>query len=129
LQVTWQKFIGTTMLLYGLINPIGVIPMYLNLVQDCGDTKSRHIIAVASFAVACLLVCAAMFGQEILHFFSVGLDDFRIAGGLLALFIAFNMFQAHYGGLVQTFEDVWKRIFTVLRSHRWHSLCSSDPPK
>lgn len=37
-----------------------------------------------------------MFGKEILAFFNVGLDDFRIAGGLLVLVIAFEMFQAQY---------------------------------
>jgi multiple antibiotic resistance protein len=104
-RVTWQKFIGTTMLLYGLINPIGVIPIYLNLVQESADVKSKRVIAVAAVAVACLLICAAIFGQEILNFFNVGLDDFRIAGGLLALFISFEMFQAHYGGFMQTFEE------------------------
>ena len=103
--MTWQKFIGTTMLLYGLINPIGVIPIYLNLVHETGEVKSQRSIAVASAAVACLLICATIFGQEILNFFNVGLDDFRIAGGLLALFIAFDMFQAHYGGFMQTFEE------------------------
>jgi MarC family membrane protein len=36
-----------------------------------------------------------------LGFFNVGLDDFRIAGGLLALLIAFEMFQAQYGTFVQ----------------------------
>ena len=45
------------------------------------------------------------FGEQILTFFNVGLDDFRIAGGLLALFIAFEMFQAHYGDLIQTIEE------------------------
>jgi len=104
-HVTWHRFIGTTMLLYGLINPIGVIPIYMSLVQEAKDIKAQRIIAVASAAVACLLICAAIFGQEILDFFNVGLDDFRIAGGLLALFIAFEMFQAHYGGFMQTIEE------------------------
>ncbi|HVV72757.1 MAG TPA: MarC family protein [Verrucomicrobiae bacterium] len=104
-MVTWHRLIGTTMLLYGLINPIGVIPFYINLVNGARDSKAPRIIGVASLAVACLLICAALLGQEILNFFNVGLDDFRIAGGLLALFIAFEMFQAHYGGFMQTLEE------------------------
>jgi len=48
---------------------------------------------------------AAMLGKQILTFFNVGLDDFRIAGGLLALFIAFEMFQAHYGGFMQSVDE------------------------
>lgn len=41
-----------------------------------------------------------MFGKEILAFFNVGLDDFRIAGGLLVLVIAFEMFQPQYGKFI-----------------------------
>jgi multiple antibiotic resistance protein len=67
--------------------------------------RAQRILLTASLAVACLLVVAARFGAEILSFFSVGLDDFRIAGGILALVIAFEMFQAHYGGFLQTIEE------------------------
>jgi multiple antibiotic resistance protein len=93
------------MLLYGLINPIGVIPIYMHLIRKTPDVQAHRIIALASVAVACLLIAAAMFGRQILEVFNVGIDDFRIAGGLLALFIAFEMFQAHYGGFIQTIEE------------------------
>jgi small neutral amino acid transporter SnatA (MarC family) len=42
----------------------------------------------ASVAVVSLLVVAAVLGKQILSFFNVGLDDFRISGGLLALVAA-----------------------------------------
>lgn len=103
--MSWNRFIGVTLLLYGLINPIGVIPIYLKLVGHAQSVKAHRILLTASLAVVCLLVAAAFFGEQILNFFNVGLDDFRIAGGLLALFIAFEMFQAHYGDLIQTIEE------------------------
>jgi multiple antibiotic resistance protein len=103
--VTWNRFIGISILLFGLINPIGVIPIYGELIQKVRIVRAHRIIVTASVAVACLLIAAALFGEEILKFFNVGLDDFRIAGGLLALFIAFEMFQAHYGDLIQTLEE------------------------
>src|SRR3954447_20626802 len=87
-RVAWNKFVGITMLLYGLINPVGVIPIYMSLIRRTADVQAHRIIALASVAVACLLIIAAMFGRQILAFFNVGLDDFRVAGGLLALFIA-----------------------------------------
>jgi multiple antibiotic resistance protein len=100
-----NKFVGITMLLYGLINPIGVIPIYMHLIRKTADVRAHRIIALASAAVACLLISAGLFGRQILAFFNVGIDDFRIAGGLLALVIAFQMFQAHYGGFIQTIEE------------------------
>jgi multiple antibiotic resistance protein len=100
-----NELVGTTMLLYGLINPIGVVPVYLNLVQRVSRQRAHRIILVAAVAVACLLAAAAAMGRQILSFFNVGLDDFRIAGGLLALVIAFEMFRAHYGAFTQTLEE------------------------
>ncbi len=103
--MAWNKFVGITMLLYGLINPIGVIPIYLHLIRQTADVRAHRIIVLASVAVAGLLIATTLFGRQILEFFNVGVDDFRIAGGLLALFIAFEMFQAHYGGFMQTLEE------------------------
>lgn len=103
--MAWNKFVGITMLLYGLINPIGVIPIYLNLIRQTADVLAHRIIVLAAVAVAGLLIATTLFGRQILEFFNVGVDDFRIAGGLLALFIAFEMFQAHYGGFMQTLEE------------------------
>lgn len=100
-----NKLIGISTLLYGLINPIGVIPIYLGLVRQSNETKAHLIVLTASVAVALLLISAVAFGRQIPAFFSVGLDDFRIAGGLLALCIAFEMFQARYGGFMQTREE------------------------
>ena len=100
-----NAMIGTTMLLYGLINPIGVVPIYLSLVRRIPAERAHRIIIVAALTVATLLAAAAAFGREILGFFNVGMDDFRIAGGLLTLVIAFEMFRAHYGSFTQTLEE------------------------
>jgi multiple antibiotic resistance protein len=99
-----NRFIGLAMLLYSLSNPVGVIPIFLGLTKN-RQMHRVQIVAAAALAVACLLCVSAIIGERMLRFFDVGLDDFRIAGGLLALFIAFEMFQAHYGGFMQTVEE------------------------
>ena len=100
-----NSFIGVTALLYSLSNPIGVIPIFLKYINHSKNVRSHRIILIATSTVATLLCVAALFGREVLAFFDVGLDNFRIAGGLLALFIAFEMFQARYGGIIQTSEE------------------------
>ena len=100
-----NEFVGATTLLYALANPIGVVPIFLGLTHGLHGRTTIKTIAVACVAVAAFLSVSALFGRGILAFFNVGLDDFRIAGGLFALFIAFEMFQAHYGGFMQTSEE------------------------
>lgn len=103
--MAWNKFIGITMLLYALTNPVGVIPIFLALTRQAGSIKTHRIILLACAAVAVFFVGSAMLGKEILQFFNVGLDDFRIAGGLLALVIAFEMFQAQYGKFIPRADE------------------------
>jgi multiple antibiotic resistance protein len=101
----WNEFIGITTLLYALANPVGVIPIFLGFTRHPKIVKVKRIIMMASVAVAAFLILSALLGKQILAFFNVGLDDFRIAGGLLALFIAFEMFQTKYSGFMQTLEE------------------------
>lgn len=103
--MAWNKFVGITMLLYALTNPVGVIPIFLGLTRKSQHIKAHRIILLASAAVAVFLTGSVLLGKQILDFFNIGLDDFRIAGGLLALFIAFEMFQAHYGGFMQSVDE------------------------
>jgi len=99
--MAWNQFIGITMLLYALSNPIGAVPVFLAMTRQAGSVKTHRVIILASAAVAIFFVGSIVLGKEILSFFNVGLDDFRIAGGLLALVIAFEMFQTQHGKLLQ----------------------------
>ena len=94
--MAWNQFIGITMLLFALTNPVGAIPIFLAMTRQAGSVKTHRIIILASAAVAIFFVGSIVLGKEILSFFNVGLDDFRIAGGLLALVIAFEMFQTQH---------------------------------
>lgn len=100
-----NEFVGITSLLYALANPVGVIPIFLSLLDRLNEPRSRRIALVASAWVTGLLSLSILLGRQTLDFFNVGIDDFRIAGGLFALFIAFEMFQAHYGGFMQTMDE------------------------
>jgi multiple antibiotic resistance protein len=100
--MAWNQFVGITMLLYALTNPVGAIPIFSSMTRRAGSVNRHRIIILACTAVAIFFVGAALLlGKEILAFFDVGLDDFRIAGGLLAIVIALEMFQAQYGKFIQ----------------------------
>ena len=102
-----NEFFGIVALLYALTNPIGVIPIFLGFTKQLqhNSIKPLRPVVMASVAVALFLVFSAVFGKEVLALFNLGLDEFRVAGGLLALCIAFEMFQAHYGGFMQTSDE------------------------
>ncbi|WP_262359220.1 YchE family NAAT transporter, partial [Vibrio mimicus] len=51
----------------------------------------------ANIAVAIILIIALLAGQMLLDLFSISLDSFRVAGGLLLLSIAFSMMSGKLG--------------------------------
>ena len=50
--MAWNQFIGITMLLYALSNPIGAVPIFLAMTRQAGSVKTHRVIILASAAVA-----------------------------------------------------------------------------
>jgi MarC family integral membrane protein len=122
--MAWNQFVGITMLLYALTNPVGAVPIFLAMTRKVESVKIHRIIVLASAAVAVFFMGSALLGKQILNFFNVGLDDFRIAGGLLALMIAFEMFQAQYGRFIQVADET-ARDEVDIHGLSDHTLCFS----
>tara|TARA_B100001564_G_C20558290_1_gene632500 strand:- start:131 stop:763 length:633 start_codon:yes stop_codon:yes gene_type:complete len=101
----WNYYIGFTTYLFALTNPIGVLPLFLSYTEGIKKAERLHILNITVLTVVAILCVSLLLGTHILNFFSISVDDFRIAGGLLLLFIAFNMFQARRGRTVHTPEE------------------------
>ncbi|MBH0239864.1 MarC family protein [Methylobrevis albus] len=73
------------------IDPIGLAPIFLAVTRGA-DQKVRRSIAQRSSLIAfVILVVFALTGSTLLEFLGISLAAFRIAGGLLLFWIAFEM--------------------------------------
>lgn len=76
---------------FAIMNPFVVLPMFLSLTQ--GETTAAQratALRIAGFsAVLCAVIATS--GMNILHLFGVGLDEFRVAGGIVLLSIGLSM--------------------------------------
>ncbi len=77
--------------LFVIIDPIGLVPIFVALTQD-GDPayKKRMAISAASIAFVILLIFALV-GKPLLAALGISLAAFRIAGGALLFLIALEM--------------------------------------
>ena len=77
--------------LFVIIDPIGLVPLFMALTADM-DEKARRTIALRAtvFSFAILLVFAIA-GQAVLNFLGISLAAFRIAGGMLLFLMALEM--------------------------------------
>jgi multiple antibiotic resistance protein len=90
----WTEQIKYVVGIFAILNPLGVIPIYLSLMADRRPEEMRHTAFKTAVAVAVILMLAVWAGDGLLSFFGIGIPAFRIAGGLLVLIIAIAMFSA-----------------------------------
>ena len=80
--------------LFTLINPIGLVPIFISITQDY-TRKERDIIALKAVIFSFfILVLFGAIGEFIFSFYNITINGFRIAGGILLLKISFDMIES-----------------------------------
>jgi multiple antibiotic resistance protein len=84
--------------LFIIIDPIGLIPVFMALTHDATPQERRSILTQATYVAFVLMLLFAFTGHGILRLFAISISDFKIAGGILLLVIALRIInEAHYG--------------------------------
>ena len=87
-----------TTALFIIIDPLGLIPVFMALTDGCSLEERRAILSRAALVALVLLLIFTFAGTGILTLFGITLSDFKIAGGILLLVIALRIIgEAHYG--------------------------------
>jgi multiple antibiotic resistance protein len=90
----WTEYTKLLAGLIAIVNPLGAIPIYLQLTASLSITEKKKIAAVAAISTAIILILFTLGGTAILSFFGITIDAFRVAGGMLLLVMALNMMGA-----------------------------------
>lgn len=86
-----EMFLSAFITLFVVIDPPGCAPIYAGLTKGATAAQSRIMAIRATVIAGLILVGFALFGQQLLGALHIELDSFRIAGGLMLFFIAFDM--------------------------------------
>lgn len=86
-----QLFISALITFFVVIDPPGCAPIYAGLTKGASHAQQRSMAIRATIIAAIILVIFALFGEQLLSALNIELDSFRIAGGLMLFWIAFEM--------------------------------------
>ncbi|MFN7157482.1 MarC family protein [Erythrobacter cryptus] len=86
-----ELFLSAFVTLFVVIDPPGCAPIYAGLTKGASAAQARTMALRATAIAAIILLIFALFGQQLLAALHIELDSFRIAGGLMLFFIAFDM--------------------------------------
>lgn len=76
-------FIQVFFAIFGVMDPVGNVPMFLSLTDKADEPTRRIIAANAIKRAAVILVAFVLLGSAILDAFHISLVSFRIAGGII----------------------------------------------
>ncbi|MBA5776219.1 NAAT family transporter [Stappia sp. F7233] len=77
--------------LFAIMNPIANLPVFLSLTDDRDEAGKRAVALTVFAGLAAGSAIVFFAGEAILRLFGIGIQDFRLAGGLLILLIALSM--------------------------------------
>lgn len=102
LYVFLHFFLG----LLAVVNPFGILTVFISLTNGQTDEQRNKTALVANLAVAIILIVSVFIGQKLLDLFSISLDAFRVAGGMLLISIAFSMLDGKLSEAKQNREEM-----------------------
>lgn len=86
-----ELFLSAFVTLFVVIDPPGCAPIYAGLTKGASPAQARSMALRATMIASIILLIFALFGQQLLGALHIELNSFRIAGGLMLFFIAFDM--------------------------------------
>jgi len=86
-----ERWLNEFVTLMVILDPPGLIPIFLGLTVGMNSSQQRQTALTASVIALCLLAVFALGGAQILAALGISTDAFRIAGGILLFYIAFEM--------------------------------------
>ena len=106
--MSWTDFAKSTITLFAIVNPIGSIPIFLQLTGAMTRPERRKTFRTGVLAAAAILFIFILAGERVLtEFFQIQLTDLMAAGGLLLLIIAID--HLIFGSLVRSVQVAEKQ--------------------
>lgn len=79
--------------LFTMINPLGVVPIFISLTETFSYTESRRVAIKASLISFITLTLFALSGKVIFDFFGISVDGLKVIGGILFFIMGYEMLR------------------------------------
>ncbi|HRY09552.1 MAG: MarC family protein [Actinobacteria bacterium] len=102
----WRLFGSVFVTLIVIMDPPGIVPIFLGLTHRRGAAAMRRLALQATLTALGVIVGFALFGQAILDYLHVSLPALQASGGLLLLLVALELLMGKTGTISAENEDV-----------------------
>jgi multiple antibiotic resistance protein len=90
-MLEWSEYMKIFTALLAILNPWGVLPMFLTLTGKSTPEERKQIAWTIGLSVATVLSVTALVGEVFLSFFGISVASFQVGGSILLLLMAIGM--------------------------------------
>jgi multiple antibiotic resistance protein len=87
----FEDLVVSTVALFVVTDPIGIVPVFIALMQKMETAKRASVTKTAIITAAGLLFVFAVAGTQLLSIFGITLASFMVAGGVLLFIVAIEL--------------------------------------
>ncbi len=80
--------------LFTMVNPLSLMTVYNSMTATLNSTEARNVAIKASVTAIVTLIIFALLGKFIFELFGISVNALRIVGGIIFLFVGYDMLQA-----------------------------------
>ncbi len=117
LNIFGDDFLRSTIALFVVINPIGIIPLFASITQKMQKKERNRVLKTTVITAGALLMIFAVAGTQILSIFGITISSFMIAGGILLFVVSIELLTHggwRFGGTVSDESGVVPLAFPLL---------------
>lgn len=117
LNIFGDDLLRSTIALFVVINPIGIIPLFASITQKMQKKERNRVLKTTVITVGALLMTFAAAGTQILSIFGITISSFMIAGGILLFVVSIELLTHggwRFGGTVSDESGVVPLAFPLL---------------
>jgi multiple antibiotic resistance protein len=112
--MNWLAFTETVVTLFVIVDPLGTVPVFVALTAGRTPAQRRWAAVQSAVTAGALIAVFALFGRILLGYLNVSIQSLAIAGGLLLLLVALEMFRGHSGEVSSSVNIVLVPLATPL---------------
>ncbi len=90
----WSFFLVVFTSFFTVINPLGVLPIFLTMTDGLDNAARRNTAQKAMVVSFITMVLFSLSGQVLFEFFGISVHSFRIVGGIIFFMVGQDMLQA-----------------------------------
>lgn len=117
MNISGDSLLKATISLFAVINPIGTIPLFVNITHKMQEKERNSIVKTTVITAGGLLMIFAIAGTQILSIFGITLSSFMIAGGILLFVVSIELLTHggwRFGGTISDESGIVPLAFPLL---------------